>query len=348
MSRSLLRLPALPHPLYLALRLIFVSRLTPILVLVAAVVGFLFHAVLPHEPSSSNINQAFAGWKTQSFEAGPAPGVRNITKKSCASVTEADGYLCELQYTVQRLSGPPVTVTRTHRLFAIGDGSWGQQTWSATVQQYAQADVAWREGHAFWTLVGYTVASVLAALVLFDALPAVPWTALGMNTRATPWASYGIRSGSSGADNLADMFTRGANTLTPAGAMGLVSAALAIGGFLLGSYVIPEAFIDLRYLRWIERACLLVSGISFAVVGFCLPMLLVRVVALGAMVAVLYCALVLPAMWIATGSGPSQAIAKTFAPSVTATATAKSNTASTTVKAAPRQGFEGYRQLLTW
>ncbi len=221
------------------------------------------------------------------------------------------------------------------------------------MQRYAAADVAWREGHAFWTLLGYTLASVMGALLLCGALPAIPWNAPGMNARATPWASYAIRSGSSGADNVADMITRGANTLTPAGAMGLFSLALGIGGFLLGSWILPEAFIDLRYMRWIERLCLLVSGISFAAVGFCLPMLIVRFLALGVAVFALYAVLVLPAVWISTGSGPSQTIARHInsfeqsfnsAPQTTATATSSSKVG----KAVPRQGFEGYRQLLTW
>lgn len=348
-------MPRLPHPLYLLLRLVFVSRLTPVLVLLAAAVGLLLYAFLPHQPSESNIVQAFSGWKTPSFEAGPIPGVGNITKKSCAAVTEADGYLCELQYTVQRLSGPAVTVIRTHRLFPVGDGSWGQQSWTPTVQRYAAADVAWREGHSFWTLMSYTAASILGALILCSALPAVPWNAPGMNTRATPRTGYAIRSGSNSADKLADLFTGGANTITPAGAMGLFSVALGIGGFLLGSWVLPEAFIDLRYMRWIERLCLLASGISFGAVAFCLPMLIVRFLAAGVGVFVLYAVLVLPTVWIVTGSGPGQTIARHMnsveqsiksALPVTSAATAPSP--SKVGSATPRQGFEGYRQLLTW
>jgi hypothetical protein len=343
----------LSHPVYLFIRLVFVSRLTPILVLLIASVAFLMHAVLPHEPSESNIVQAFAGWKTKSFEAGPTPGIGNITKKSCARVTEADGYLCELQYTMQRLSGPAVTVTQVHRLFPTGDGSWGQQTWTSTVKHFVAVDGAWREGHAFWTLAGYTVCSVLGALLLCSVLPSVPWNAPGMNTRATPRASYAIRSGSGNADNIADLFTRGANTLTPAAAMALFSMTLAVGGFLLGSWVLPEAFIDLRYMRWIERLCLLVSGLSWAAVAFCLPMLIARLVAVGVVVFALYAVLVLPTMWIFTGSGPGQTISRHIdaiersvksASPVTAGAAASSK-AGTVVR---REGFEGYRQLLTW
>ena len=59
-------MPRLPHPLYLLLRLVFVSRLTPVLVLLAAAVGLLLYAFLPHQPSESNIVQAFSGWKTPS------------------------------------------------------------------------------------------------------------------------------------------------------------------------------------------------------------------------------------------------------------------------------------------
>lgn len=305
-------LPRLPHPLYIALRLVFMSRLTVVLVLLIAAAAFLLHAVLPREPSQADIVQAFSGYKTKYFESGPLP-FRNITKKACNRATEANGYLCEVQYTMQRLRpGPPDEYTQVFRLFKVegGGGAWGQQFWNANVQQYAAADAKWREGHALWTLIGYTIASVIGAVLFCSVLPAVPWKGPGMNERATPWVGRSIRSGSSGADNVADFITTAANSLTPAGAMGLFSLALGIGGFMLGSWMLPQLFIDLRVMGWIERLCLLTAGLSMSAVGFCLPMLLVRLAALSVVVLALYAVLVLPAAWIFTGSSPAQTISK--------------------------------------
>ncbi|GEM_PF-2375928 len=349
-------LPRLPQPLYIALRLVFMSRLTPVLVLLIAAAAFLLHAVLPHEPSQADIVQAFSGYKTKSFESGPLP-FRNITKKACNRVTEANGYLCEVQYTMQRLRpGPPDEYTQVFRLFKVegGNGAWGQQFWNANVQQYAAADAKWREGHALWTLIGYTIASVIGAVLLCAVLPAVPWKGPGMNERATPRLGRSIRSGSSGADNIADFLTTAANNLTPAAAMGLFSLALGIGGFMLGSWMLPQIFIDLRVMGWIERLCLLTAGLSMSAVGFCLPMLLVRLAALSVVVLALYAVLVLPAAWIFTGSSPAQTISKnmdsigglftTSKPSATAGAS-KPRDGSATPR---RQGFEGYQQVFAF
>ena len=353
-------LPRLPQPLYIALRLVFMSRLTPVLVLLIAAVAFLLHAVLPHEPSQAEIVQAFSGYKTKSFEAGPLP-FRNIAKKTCNRVTEANGYLCEVQYTMQRLrAGPPDEYTQVFRLFKVegGSGAWGQQSWNADVRQYTQqaaaADAKWREGHALWTLIGYTIASVIGAVMLCSVLPAVPWNGAGMNERATPWAGRSIRSGSSGADNVADFITTAANSLTPAGAMGLFSLALGIGGFMLGSWMLPQLFIDLRVMGWIERLCLLTAGLSMSAVGFCLPMLLVRLAALSVVVLALYAVFVLPAAWIFTGSSPAQTVSKnmdsigglftTSQPSVAAGAS-KPRDGSAPLR---RQGFEGYQQVFAF
>jgi hypothetical protein len=349
-------LPRLPHPLYIALRVVFMSRLTPVLLLLIAAAAFLLQAVLPHEPSQADIVQAFSGYKTKSFESGPLP-FRNITKKACNQVAEAHGYLCEVQYTMQRLRpGPPDEYTQVFRLFKVegGGDAWGQQFWNANVQQYAAADAKWREGHALWTLIGYTIASVVGAVLLCTVLPAVPWNGAGMNERATPRLGRSIRSGSSGADNIADFFTTAANNLTPAGAMGLFSLALGIGGFMLGSWMLPQLFIDLRVMGWIERLCLLTAGLSMSAVGFCLPMLLVRLAALSVVVLALYALLVLPAAWIFTGSSPAQTISKnmdsigglftTSKPSV-ATNASKPRDASTPPR---RQGFEGYQQIFAF
>lgn len=356
MSRLFRALPSIPHPLYIFLRLIFMTWLTPVLVLVIAAATFLLHEVLPHEPTQSDIVQAFAGYETKYFKAGPLP-FGNITKKVCNRVTEANGYLCEVQYTMQRLRpGPPDEYTQVFRLFKVegGNGVWGQQFWNANVQQYAAADAKWREGHALWTLIGYTIASVIGALLLCRVLPSVPWNGVGMNERATPWVGRAVRSGSSSADNLADGFTNAANTLTPAATVGLFSLALGIGGFMLGAWVLPQIFIDLRVMGWIERLCLLTAGLSMSAIGFCLPMLLVRLAALSVMVFVLYAVLVLPAAWIFTGSSPAQTISKnmdsieglftTSQPSVAAGAS-KPRDGSSPPR---RQGFEGYQQVFAF
>ena len=349
-------LPRLPHPLYIALRLVFVSRLTPVLVLLIAAAAFLLHAVLPHEPTQADVVQAFAGYETKYHMAGPLP-FRNITKKACNRVTEANGYLCEVQYTMQRLRpGPPDEYTQVFRLFKVegGDGAWGQQFWNANVQQYAAADAKWREGHALWTLIGYTIASVIGAVLLCAVLPAVPWKGPGMNERATPWVGRSIRSGSSGADKVADFITTGANSLTPAAAMALFSLALGIGGFMLGAWVLPQFFIDLRFMGWIERLCLLTAGLSMSAVGFCLPMLLVRLAALSVVVLALYSVFVLPAVWIFTGSSPTQTISKNIDSFERLFTTSKPSVAAGASKpkdgSAPprRQGFEGYQQVFAF
>lgn len=353
-------LPRLPHPLYIALRLVFMSRLTPVLVLLIAAAAFLLHAVVPHEPSQADIVQAFAGYKTKSFEAGPMP-FRNITKKACNRVAEAHGYLCEVQYTIQPLRpGTPDECTQVFRLFKVegGNGAWGQQFWNADARQYMQqsvaADAKWREGHALLTLIGYTIACVIGAVLLCGALPAVPWNGVGMNERATPWAGRAIRSGSSSADNLADGFTDAANTLTPAAAVGLFSLALGIGGFMVGAWVLPQLFIDLRVMGWLERLCLLTSGLSMFAVGLCLPMLLVRLAALTVVVLALYAVVVLPAAWIFTGSDPAQTISKNidslgglFATSKPSVATSASEPRDGSVPQR-RQGFEGYQQVFAF
>lgn len=349
MRRFLPALPVLPHSLYLLLRVVFVSWLTPLLALLVTAVFFLLRAVLPHEPSEANIVQAFNGFQTEYLTAGPIPGIGNITKKSCAKVTGGEGYLCELQYTMQRLSGPPVTNTNVHLLFPVGGGSWGQQAWTPTTQRYAAAEKQWRDGHALWSLIGYTLCSVFGALLLCGALPAVPWNGPGMNLPATPWLGRSIRSGSRSADNLADSITRGANTLTPAGAMALFSLALSVGGFMVGAWVVPEAFIDLRYIRWIERMCLFIAGISWAAVAFCLPMLIVRIAIVGVAAFVMYAVLVLPVVWISTGSSPGQTLSRnmnsmeqTFKGILSPD---KSDASAKAGPPEPRKGFEGYRQL---
>mgnify|MGYP003600775962 CR=1 FL=1 len=349
-------LPRLPHPLYIALRVIFMSPFTPVLALLIAAAAFLLHSVLPHEPSQADIVQAFAGYETTSFKSGPLP-FRNITKKACNRVTEANGYLCEVQYTMQRLRpGPADQYTQVFRLFKVegGNGAWGQQFWNANVQQYAAADAKWREGHALWSLIGYTIASVIGAVLICAVLPAVPWNGAGMNERATPWVGRSIRSGSSGADNVADFITTSANSITPAAAMGLFSLALGIGGFMLGAWVLPQLFIDLRIMGWLERLCLLTAGLSMFAVAFCLPMLLVRFAALSVVVLAMYAVFVLPATWIFNGSSPAQTISKNIDSFESLFTTSKPWVAPGFSKpkdgSAPprREGFEGYQQVFAF
>jgi hypothetical protein len=175
-----------------------------------------------------------------------------------------------------------------------------------------------------------------------------------MNERATPWAGRSIRSGSSSADNLADGFTNAANSLTPAAAMALFSLALGIGGFMLGSWMLPQLFIDLRVMGWIERLCLLTSGLSMFAVGLRLPMLLVRLAVLSVVVFAMYAVLVLPVGWIFTGNSPAQTISKNIDsferlftnsnPSVAAAAS-KPRDGSAPPR---RQGFEGYQRVFAF
>ena len=270
-------------------------------------------------------------------------------------MTEADGYLCEVQYTQQHLRpAPPVKYTQLYLLFQVEGGSWGRQFWNANTQQYAAADTAWREGHALWTLIGYTIASVMGAVLLCAALPAVPWNAVGMNKRATPWAGGAISSRNSDADKIGEGFTAAANCLTPGAVMMLFSLALGIGGFVLGSWILPQIFIDLRVMRWLERLCLLTSGLSMAAVGFCLSMLLVRLMAAAVVVGAMYAVLVLPVAWIVSGSSPAQMMSKNigsferFFTTSKAAATFKLSKSKDGSAPPRRQGFEGYQQVLAW
>lgn len=330
------------------------SHLTPVFVVLIAAAAFVVYLVRPSEPSQANVVQAFGGYKTPGFEAGPVPGLRNISKEGCERVTAAEGFLCEVSYTVQHLpSNPPVRMTRVHRFFQVEGGAWGQQLWNANVKRDVAEFQQWRSGHAFGTLLGYTLASVLGALVLCMVLPAVPWAAPGMNARATPWAGRAIRSGSGSADNIADGFTNAANTLTPSAVLVLISLGLAVAGFMAGGLWVPEYAIDLRYMGWAERLCLLASGISWGSVGFCLPMLLMRLLALGVVVFVFYAVLVLPVAWVFTGQSPAQVLTRNSDTVDKFFTSAKPSTppASKSAKgSAPsaREGFEGYRQLLNW
>ena len=354
MPRLFRAFPPLPHPLYLFLRLIFMTWFTPVLGLAIAAVVFLLQAFLPHEPSQSDIVQAFSGYETKYFKAGPLP-FGNITKKACNRVTEANGYLCEVQYTQQHLRpGPPVKYTQLYLLFQVENGSWGRQLWNANTQQYAASDTKWREGHELWTLIGYTIASVMGAVLLCAVLPAVPWNAVGMNKRATPWVGRAISSGNTGADRIGEGFTSAANCLTPGAVMMLFSLALGIGGFVLGSWILPQIFIDLRVMRWLERLCLLTSGLSMAAVGFCLSMLLVRLMAAAVVVGAMYAVLVLPVAWIVSGSSPAQMMSKNigsferFFTTSKAAATFKLSKSKDGSAPPRRQGFEGYQQVLAW
>lgn len=200
-----------------------------------------------------------------------------------------------------------------------------------------------QSGHQFWRLLGYTAASVLLAFMLASALPRLAWDAPGMHERATPWVSAPISSGNRHVDDLSEGIAGGANALTPAAVMGLFALGLGAFGFVLGGLVVPESFINLRYVGWAERLCLLVAGISWGVLGMRMPALLVQFVALGLVLAVLYVVLVLPALWVFTGESPAQVYVKHVIAVDKFITPDKSRTAQ-----APRQGYEGYRQLMNW
>lgn len=348
----------LPLHLQVLIRMVFMSRLTPALLLLVAIAAFAVYLVRPGEPSQSDIVQAFNGFKTSRLEIGPVPGLGNITKGKCEKVVEADGFVCEVSYTVQRLSSnTPVNLTKFHRLVEVDGGQWAQQVWNADVQREVQHDAAamrqWKDGHALWTLGGYTLASIMGAILLCKALPAVPWTASNMHTRATPRVGRPIQSGSAGADAIAGGISTAANSLTPAAAMMFISLGLAAAGFMAGGLWVPEATIDLRYMTWVERLCLMASGLSWAAVGFCLPMLLVRVIAFGVVAFALYAVVALPVSWVFTGQSPAQVLARNADGIDKLFKTAKPSTLATFKSAkdpAPpaKAGFEGYRQLFAW
>lgn len=326
-------------------RLLFWSRLTPILVLLVAG-GFLLVRYLDPEPSQANVEQAFDGFKIGNIEfpVGTTRGIRDIHKGNCVSVAEAAGYLCTLSYTSQYLpTSAPLRVTKVHRLFPAEGGQWGHQVWNKDVKLGVAAAQERLVGHQFVRLLGYTAASVLIAFMLVSALPRLAWNAPGMHERATPWVSAPISSGNTHVDDLSGGIATGANALTPAAVMALFALALGALGFVLGGLVMPEQFINLRYIGWAERLCLLVAAISWGVVGMRMPALCVQFMALGVLLAVLYAVLVLPTLWVFTGESPGRVYAK-HANAVEKFITPdKSRVAQST-----RQGYEGYRQLMNW
>lgn len=324
-------------------RMLFWSRLTPILVLLVAAV-FMLVRYLDPEPSQTNVEQAFNGFKTRNFEMGPVTGIRDIRKEGCVPAAEATGFLCTLSYTTQyRPSAAPLRVTKVHRLFQVEGGQWGQQVWNREVKLDVAAAQERLAGHQFGRLLGYTAVSVLVAFMLFAALPRLAWDAPSMHARATPWVSAPISSGNTHVDGLSGGIATGANALTPAAVMVLFALALGALGFVLGGLVVPEAFINLRYVGWAERLCLLVAGLSWGLVGMRMPALCVQFIALGVVLAVLYAVLVLPSLWVFTGESPAKVYAKHAIAVERFITPEKSRTAQ-----APRQGYEGYRQLMNW
>ena len=328
-------------------RLLFWSRLTPILVLLVAG-AFMLVRYFDPEPSQANVEQAFNGfkWNSASTPVAAVHGARDIRKEGCVPVAGAEtaGYLCTLSYTTpNRSTGAPVKVTKVHWLFPAVDGQWGQQVWNQGAKLDAIKLHERQSGHQFWRLLGYTAASVLLAFMLASALPRLAWDAPGMHERATPWVSAPISSGNRHVDDLSEGIAGGANALTPAAVMGLFALGLGAFGFVLGGLVVPESFINLRYVGWAERLCLLVAGISWGVLGMRMPALLVQFVALGLVLAVLYVVLVLPALWVFTGESPAQVYVKHVIAVDKFITPDKSRTAQ-----APRQGYEGYRQLMNW
>ena len=326
-------------------RLLFWSRLTPILVLLVAGVLLLVRYLDP-EPSQANVEQAFNGFKISNIEfpVGTMRGITDIHKGGCVSVAEAAGYLCTLSYTSQYLpSSAPQRVTKVHRLFPAEGGQWGHQVWNKDVKRYVAEAQERLAGHQFVRLLGYTAASVLIAFMLVSALPRLAWNAPGMHERATPWVSKPISSGNRRVDGLSGGIAEGANALTPAAVMVLVALALGALGFVLGGLVVPEAFINLRYIGWAERLCLLVAAISWGLVGMRMPALCVQFMALGVVLAVLYAVLVLPSLWVFTGESPGKVYAKHAGAVEKFISPDKSRTTL-----APRQGYEGYGHLMNW
>ena len=213
-------------------RLLFWSRLTPILVLLVAGVLLLVRYLDP-EPSQANVEQAFNGFKISNIEfpVGTMRGITDIHKGDCVSVAEAAGYLCTLSYTSQYLpSSAPQRVTKVHRLFPAEGGQWGHQVWNKDVKRYVAEAQERLAGHQFVRLLGYTAASVLIAFMLVSALPRLAWNAPGMHERATPWVSKPISSGNRRVDGLSGGIAEGANALTPAAVMVLVALALGALG----------------------------------------------------------------------------------------------------------------------
>lgn len=121
-------------------RLLFWSRLTPILVLLVAGVLLLVRYLDP-EPSQANVEQAFNGFKISNIEfpVGTMRGITDIHKGDCVSVAEAAGYLCTLSYTSQYLpSSAPQRVTKVHRLFPAEGGSGGTKSGTRTSSAMSQ------------------------------------------------------------------------------------------------------------------------------------------------------------------------------------------------------------------
>ncbi|WP_028602728.1 hypothetical protein [Ottowia thiooxydans] len=328
-------------------RLLFWSRLTPILVLLVAG-AFMLVRYFDPEPSQANVEQAFNGfkWNSASTPVAAVHGARDVNKEGCVPVTGAEtaGYLCTVSYTTpNRSTAGSVKVTKVHLLFPVTDGKWGQQAWNQATKLEAIKLHERQSGHQFWRLLGYTAASVLLAFMLASALPRLAWDAPGMHERATPWVSAPISSGNRHVDDLSGGIATGANALTPAAAMGLFALALGATGFVLGGLVVPESFINLRYVGWAERLCLLVAAISWGVVGMRMPALCLQFMALGVVLAVLYAVLVLPSLWVFTGESPAQVYVKHVIAVDKFITPDKSRTAQ-----APRQGYEGYRQLMNW
>ena len=326
-------------------RLVFMSRLTPILVLFIASSVLVFQYLRPSEPSQANVVAAFAGYKTPNFEMGPVPGARNIRKEGCEKVAEADGFLCKIRYTVQFVpSQTPIEVTRTHRLFQVQGGTWGQQQWSKNVATAVAESQERLAGHQFGRLLAYTSASVILAFVFFAALPRINWSAPGLHERTTPWVGAPVRSGSQTADGVGDYCTTMANNVTP-GAV-LVFLALGIGavGFFMGGLVVPQSFIQLRYAGGAERICLLIAALSWGVVGMRMTMLSVQLLALAVVMAVVYGVLVLPMQWVMGGDSLGRVHERNLAVMTKFVSNAKTAQAG----APSLRGREGYEQLMNW
>lgn len=328
---------------YILPRMLFWSRLTPILLLLCGGVYLLINYI-DTEPTEANIVSAFGGYKTRHSARGAVPGISNIRKLQCKKVAVPEGHLCSVSYDMQPLpSRAPLRMEQVHFIFPVEGKQWGQLLWN----KQAQASVADAKellaGHQFWLLVLYTCVSVLASLALSRTLPRVAWNNPAMHMRATPYIVTAGSSTDSPSDRLTNVIVGGTNAITPAAVVVIFAMALGAAGFYIGGLMVPEALINLRYMGGTERFCLLVCGISWGVVGTRLPMLCIQIACAGLVLAISYAVVVLPVLWLVAGDSPGQTFSK-HTEAVEKYFALDNREANLT----PRQGFEGYTHLLDW
>lgn len=174
-------------------RLLFWSRLTPILVLLVAG-AFMLVRYFDPEPSQTNVEQAFNGfkWNSASTLVAAVHGARDIRKEGCVPVAEAEtaGYLCTLSCTPNRSTGAPV---EGHEgALVVPRGGWavgsaglepGCQTRCHPSSTNASRDTS---SGGCWGTQLRQCSWPSCWLRLYRAWPGVT---PGMHERATPWVS---------------------------------------------------------------------------------------------------------------------------------------------------------------